>query len=78
MPLPVEPIKVETPVTELLRETTVATLTFLVALEFREFIFQSIEMLSPTEMKGKLIFNLFVLLLVILLAILAVVYWEPA
>ena len=75
MTLPIENKEVVHPVNDMLRTTILGALSFLVAIETRDLLAKSISLLMPGDTQEKMIFSLFVLLVIILITVLAISYW---
>lgn len=76
MTLPIEIAPDMHPVNTMLKNTVLAALSFLTALELRDLLSKTINAFLPDKINDRLIFQLFLVLVIILVTVLAVSYWS--
>lgn len=76
MPLPVETRVVKQPINKLLHATVLQAFSFLLALEARDLLAKVIAAFLPGNTSEKLVFSLFIVLVVALVTLLIITYWS--
>ena len=77
MPLPVETRPCKHPVNVMLRETVLAAFSFLLAIEIRDVLAKIVATCLPNNTGERLIVSIFIVLVIALMTLLVVTYWQP-
>ena len=76
MPLLVESIAAKQTVNDLLRETIITSMAILTGMTFRDFILGITSYLNPDVKQEKLVFTLFIFMVVLFITVVMTIVWN--